>query len=54
MIAVSVFFAGIVNTPDGGTLPTVPTVFFLINYIIGFFFPLYARAGRKVPDPEQV
>jgi len=54
VIAVSVFFAGIVNTPDGGTLPTVPTVFFLINYIIGFFFPLYARAGRKVPDPEQV
>ena len=54
VIAVSVFFAGIINTPDGGTLPTVPTVFFLINYIIGFFFPLYARAGRKVPDPEQV
>lgn len=53
VIGVSVFFIGISNTPDGGTLPTVPTIFFLINYINGFFFPLYARAGRKVPDPEQ-
>ena len=54
LIFVSVFIVGIGNTPDGGTLPTIPTVFFIINYIIGFFFPLYARAGRKVPDPEQV
>ena len=54
LIFVSVFIVGIGNTPDGGTLPIIPTVFFIINYIIGFFFPLYARAGRKVPDPEQV
>jgi hypothetical protein len=53
LIGVSVFIVGIGNTPDGGTLPTIPTVFFIINYIIGFFFPLYARAGRKDSSPEQ-
>lgn len=50
-----IFLIGIANTPDGGTLPMTPTISFLINYILGFFFPLFYSAGSKdlgVNDPN--
>ena len=47
LVAVWIFWSGIVSTPDGGTLPTFPTVTFLVNYIGGFFLPLFIRAGKK-------
>lgn len=53
LLAVWVFLSGIANTPDGGTLPTFPTVAFLINYIGGFFLPLFIRAGKKDSVPDQ-
>ena len=53
LVAVWVFWLGIVSTPDGGTLPTFPTVTFLVNYIGGFFLPLLLRAGKKDSVPDQ-
>ena len=53
LVAVWVFWSGIVSTPDGGTLPTFPTVAFLVNYIGGFYLPLLLRAGKKDSVPDQ-
>jgi uncharacterized membrane protein YphA (DoxX/SURF4 family) len=53
LVAVWIFWSGIVSTPDGGTLPTFPTVTFLVNYIGGFFLPLFIRAGKKDSVPDQ-
>ena len=53
LLAVWVFLSGIASTPDGGTLPTFPTVTFLVNYIGGFFLPLFIRAGKKDSVPDQ-
>jgi predicted Ser/Thr protein kinase len=52
-VAVWIFLIGIANTPNGGTVPTTPTIAFLINYILGFFFPWFLRAGKKDPEPNQ-
>ena len=52
-IAVWVFLIGIANTPTGETAPMAPTIAFLINYILGFFFPLFLRAGKKNSEPEK-
>ena len=49
MIGVWVFLIGISNTPDGGTLPTFPTIMFIVNYLGGFFLPLVLRVGPKSP-----
>lgn len=51
--AVSIFIFGISITPNGGTLPITPTIAFLFNYIVGFFFPLVLRAGSKDLAAEQ-
>jgi serine/threonine protein kinase len=51
--AVWIFLIGISNTPDGGTLPTTPTVAFILNYLLGFFFPLFVRTGKKSSAPDQ-
>jgi serine/threonine protein kinase len=51
--AVWIFLVGISNTPNGGTLPTTPTIIFLINYILGFFLPLFVRAAKKDSAPDQ-
>lgn len=58
LVAVWIFIAGIANTPNGGTLPTLPTLAIFINYLGGFFLPLLLRAGKtkqaKHPDsPEE-
>ena len=53
LLAVWVFLSGIASTPDGGTLPTFPTVAFLVNYIGGFYLPLLLRAGKKDSVPDQ-
>ena len=53
LVAVWIFWSGIASTPDGGTLPTFPTVTFLVNYIGGFFLPLFIRAGKKDSVPDQ-
>jgi serine/threonine protein kinase len=45
-IFVVVGFNAIFTTPDGGTLPTVPGLIFLFNYLVGFFLPLAMRLGR--------
>ena len=45
-IFVVVGFNAIFTTPDGGTLPTVPGLIFLFNYLAGFFLPLAMRLGR--------
>jgi serine/threonine protein kinase len=47
MIGVWVFLIGISNTPDGGTLPTFPTIMFIMNYLGGFFLPLVLRVAPK-------
>jgi serine/threonine protein kinase len=47
MIGVWVFLIGISNTPDGGTLPTFPTIMFIVNYLGGFFLPLVLRVVPK-------
>jgi hypothetical protein len=52
-IAVWVFLIGIANTPTGETAPMAPTIAFLINFILGFFFPLFLRAGKKNSEPEK-
>jgi serine/threonine protein kinase len=49
VIGVWVFLIGISNTPDGGTLPTFPTIMFIVNYLGGFFLPLVLRVGPKSP-----
>ena len=49
MIGGWVFLIGISNTPDGGTLPTFPTIMFIVNYLGGFFLPLVLRVGPKSP-----
>jgi serine/threonine protein kinase len=51
--AVWIFLIGISNTPDGGTLPTTPTVAFFLNYLLGFFFPLFVRTGKKSSASDQ-
>jgi len=51
--AVWIFLVGISNTPNGGTLPTTPTIVFLINYILGFFLPLFVRGAKKESVPDQ-
>ena len=53
LLAVWVFWSGIASTPDGGTLPVFPTVTFLVNYVGGFFLPLFMRAGKKDSVPDQ-
>lgn len=50
VIAVWIFFAGAISTPNGGTLPTTPTVFLLANYFLGFFFPLVLRFAFKTKE----
>jgi len=54
LVAVWIFFAGIANTPNGGTLPTFPTMAIFINYLGGFLLPLFLRTGKttqaKHPD----
>jgi hypothetical protein len=45
-IFVVVGFNAIFTTPDGGTLPTIPGLIFLFNYLAGFFLPLAIRLGR--------
>ena len=52
LTAVSIFLIGISNTPSGGTLPTMPTIAFLINYFLGFFFSLFVGSGKKSSSPE--
>lgn len=47
MIGVWTFLIGISNTPDGGTLPTFPTIMFIVNYLGGFFLPLVLRIGPR-------
>jgi serine/threonine protein kinase len=47
MIGVWAFLIGISNTPDGGTLPTFPTIMFILNYLGGFFLPLVLRVVPK-------
>jgi serine/threonine protein kinase len=47
MIGVWAFLIGISNTPDGGTLPTFPTIMFIVNYLGGFFLPLVLRVDPK-------
>jgi serine/threonine protein kinase len=47
MIGVWAFLIGISNTPDGGTLPTFPTIMFIVNYLGGFFLPLVLRVVPK-------
>jgi hypothetical protein len=44
-IAVWTFLIGISGTPDGGTLPTGPTIAFVFNYVGGFFLPVLIRFG---------
>jgi serine/threonine protein kinase len=51
-IAVWIFLIGIGNMPDGGTLPTIPTMAFFLNYLLGFFFPLVLRIGRSGDTPS--
>lgn len=51
--AVWTFLIGISNTPNGGTLPTTPTITFIINYILGFFFALFVGNGKKSSAPDQ-
>jgi hypothetical protein len=51
--AVWIFLVGISNTPNGGTLPTTPTIVFLINYILGFFLPLFVRGAKRESVPNQ-
>jgi serine/threonine protein kinase len=50
-IAVWIFLIGIGNMPNGGTLPTIPTIAFFLNYLLGFFFPLVLRIGRSRNTP---
>jgi serine/threonine protein kinase len=50
-IAVWTFLIGISGTPDGGTLPTGPTIAFVFNYVGGFFLPLVLRLNRQSPKP---
>jgi serine/threonine protein kinase len=47
LIAVSIFLVGVVNTPNGGTLPTTPTIVMLANYFAGFYYPLVLRLALK-------
>jgi hypothetical protein len=47
LISVWIFFAGAIDTPNGGTLPTAPTIFLLANYFLGFFFPLVLKFALK-------
>lgn len=51
-IAVWIFLIGIGSMPDGGTLPTIPTMAFFLNYLLGFFFPLVLRIGRSGNTPS--
>jgi serine/threonine protein kinase len=50
-IAVWVFLIGIGNTPDGGTVPTISAIAFLINYCLGFFLPFVLRFGTSSATP---
>lgn len=43
--AVLVFLIGVSNTADGASLAWVPTLAFLLNYILGFFFPIFMRSN---------
>jgi serine/threonine protein kinase len=47
LIAVSIFLVGVVNTPNGGTLPTFPTIIMLANYFGAFYLPLVLRLASK-------
>jgi len=53
LAAVWIFFAGIANTPNGGTLPTFPTMAILLNYLGGFFIPLFMRVNKTTPAKHQ-
>ena len=46
LAAVWIFLVGIANTPDGGTLPTFPTMAIFLNYLGGFFIPLFLRMNK--------
>ena len=46
LAAVWIFLVGIANTPDGGTLPTFPTMAIFLNYLGGFFIPLFLRMTK--------
>ena len=45
--AVWIFLIGISDTPDGGTLPTGPTIAFVFNFVGGFFLPVLLRFGIR-------
>lgn len=53
LIAVWIFLIGISNTPNGGTLPTTPTIAFLLNYLGGFFIPLFLRMNKTTQAKHQ-
>jgi serine/threonine protein kinase len=53
LAAVWIFFAGIANTPNGGTLPTFPTIAILLNYLGGFFIPLFMRVNKTTQAKHQ-
>jgi len=53
LAAVWIFSAGIANTPNGGTLPTFPTMAILLNYLVGFFIPLFMRVNKTTPAKHQ-
>jgi serine/threonine protein kinase len=53
LAAVWIFLVGIANTPDGGTLPTFPTMAIFLNYLGGFFIPLFLRMDKTTQAKHQ-
>ena len=53
LAAVWIFLVGIANTPDGGTLPTFPTMAIFLNYLGGFFIPLFLRMDKTTEAKHQ-
>ena len=47
ILASITFLVAIGQTPDGGTLPVFPTITFIFNYVIGFFFPIILRINNN-------
>ena len=53
LAAVWIFLVGIANTPDGGTLPTFPTMAIFLNYLGGFYIPLFLRMDKTTQAKHQ-
>jgi hypothetical protein len=53
LAAVWIFLVGIANTPDGGTLPTFPTMAIILNFFGGFFIPLFLRMNKTTQAKHQ-